>query len=183
MTPDQKLAGLLWYVENGSPVFPCSEDKNPLTDHGFKDASTSAEQIRKWHETWPHALWGVRTGPRKDGGAGIFVVDIDINHKSGKNGFVTWDALRDQYSEPIETVTARTRTGGQHLFFRFPDGHIIPSKQDALGEGIDVKSTGGYVIVAPSDGWSYELSPRDTPLADPPQWILSRVNGRTKTAS
>lgn len=50
------------------------------------------------------------------GGAGICVVDIDA--KSG--GFETWDLLRDENPEHIETVTVETGGGRQHLWFIYP---------------------------------------------------------------
>jgi virulence-associated protein E/bifunctional DNA primase/polymerase-like protein/primase-like protein len=184
ISPEQKIAALLWYARQGMPIFPCGADKQPIIKdgNGLHDATTNETVITRWHENYPRALWGVKLGAKKDGGAGIVVIDIDVNHENGKNGFATWDALRDAHSEPIETVTQRTKRGGLHYFFKYPDEHIVPSKQDALGEGIDIKSTGGYVIVPPSDGWNYELSPRDVPLAEMPEWILSRANGRMETA-
>src|SRR5687767_485840 len=114
----QPLQDLIWYATQGWPVFPCGRDKNPLTEHGFKDATTNTEQIQKWYGDMPGALWAIATGAKKDGGAGIVVIDIDMNHEKGKNGFVTWEALRDEHSDPIETVTAKTRRGGNHLFFK-----------------------------------------------------------------
>jgi hypothetical protein len=36
MTPEQKLAELLWDVNHGYPMFPCGPDKKPLTEHGCK---------------------------------------------------------------------------------------------------------------------------------------------------
>jgi hypothetical protein len=39
----------LWYAEHGFPIFPCSpHGKEPLTPHGFKDATTDLQQIREW---------------------------------------------------------------------------------------------------------------------------------------
>ncbi|MDQ3004163.1 MAG: bifunctional DNA primase/polymerase [Chloroflexota bacterium] len=181
MTP--QLQQLLFYASNDWPIFPCGRDKTPLTEHGFKDATTNAEQIQKWYRDMPGALWGIATGAKKDGGAGIAVIDIDIDHEAGKNGFVTWEALRDEHSDPIETVTAKTRRGGRHLIFNYPDGHVVTSRANVLGEGIDVRAKGGYIIAAPSDGWSYELSPEDTPLMDLPEWILRRVNGRMESTT
>src|SRR5687767_11501226 len=92
-TDKQKLNALLWYADHSYPVFPCGADKQPLTVHGFKDATTDHQQIRRWNQTMPAALWAVATGAKKDGGAGIVVIDIDTNHQTGKNGFATWDAL------------------------------------------------------------------------------------------
>jgi hypothetical protein len=176
MTPEQKLAGLLWYVNHGWPVFPCGPDKKPLTKNGFKDATLNAATVKSWHEKMPGALWGMATGPTKENAAGLVVIDIDT-HDENKNGYSTWEQLREEYSEPIETVTAKTGGGGQHLYFQYPAGHIVKSGQDVLGPGIDVRARGGYVIVPPSEKYMYEFSPRDTAVMELPAWILSRVNG------
>lgn len=180
MTPEQKLAGLLWYVNRGWPVFPCGPDKKPLTTHGFKDATLDAAQVKSWHEQTPGALWGIPTGSTKEGGAGLVVIDIDNHPEKHVNGFPTWDNLRDENSDPIETVTVKTGGGGLQLYFKYPDGHMVRSGTDILGHGIDVRARGGYVIVPPSvtdAPYIYELSPRDTEIMELPEWILKRVNG------
>jgi hypothetical protein len=59
--------------EWGVAVFPCGFNKQPLTDHGFKDATRNLEQISEWWSRWPDALVGVPTGVA----SGLLVVDID----------------------------------------------------------------------------------------------------------
>ena len=73
----------LQYAARGWPVFPCSSRKLPLTEHGFKDASTDKRQIHDWWTRWPHALIGMPTGER----TGLAVLDIDM--KNGMNGLRT----------------------------------------------------------------------------------------------
>jgi DNA primase len=58
----------------------------------------------------------VATGSTNQGGAGIFVVDIDPRH----GGDITWDMLRNEHLEPIETVTVTTGNKGSHLYFQYP---------------------------------------------------------------
>lgn len=177
---DKKIAFLEGYIKRGWALFPCGPDKKPLTKNGFKDASLSIEKIRTWHKQYPDANWGMPTGATKDGGAGLVVIDIDA-HAGKANGFDTWDNLRNQYSEPIETVTVKTGGGGRQLYFNYPDnGHIVKSGADVLGPGIDVRGRGGYVIVPPSRTqapYIFELAPKDYKIADLPMWIMTRVNG------
>jgi hypothetical protein len=55
----------LEFASRGSPVFPCFPiSKNPLTDHGFKDASTDPDIIRSWWNKWPSVNLAIATGGR-----------------------------------------------------------------------------------------------------------------------
>lgn len=67
------LTAALTYAAQGWPVFPCSTvDKRPLTPHGFKDATTDEQQIRRWYtEDFPNAMIGIPMGPK----SGVFAVD------------------------------------------------------------------------------------------------------------
>jgi Bifunctional DNA primase/polymerase, N-terminal len=51
-----------------------------------------------------------------------------------------------KHGRPPETAEQLPGGGGRHIFFRDP-GVPVPSE---LAQGIDVKSSGGYIIVAPS---------------------------------
>jgi len=65
-----------------------------------------------------------------------------------------------------ETVTARTPSGGQHLFFRLPDGcGHVPSPVGLL-PGVDIRADGTQVAVAPSQR---EYMPR-LDVKDNPRW-------------
>jgi bifunctional DNA primase/polymerase-like protein len=50
----------LQYAARGWPVFPVSEHKRPLTDHGFYDGTVDPKQIEEWWSWWPGALPVVR---------------------------------------------------------------------------------------------------------------------------
>ncbi len=71
--PDRNalLEAALTYADLGYAVFPCVPgDKNPLTQHGFLDATTDAARIEAWWATHPDANIGLST-------AGLLVVDVD----------------------------------------------------------------------------------------------------------
>src|SRR6185437_4288471 len=98
-------AALMW-AGNGFPVFPCRPaDKAPFTKHSFYDATTDAEQIRRWWAQHPDALIGMPTGLQ----SGIAVLDLDL--KKGKDGLA---AVPDH--ELLTHVQVRTRSGGLHLY-------------------------------------------------------------------
>ena len=68
------LNAALGYAAQGLYVFPIKpRGKTPLTNHGFKDASTDPEQIRAWWTRWPDANIGITTGKA----SGFWVLDLD----------------------------------------------------------------------------------------------------------
>src|SRR5262249_17628732 len=67
--------------------------------------------------------------------------------------------------QQLSPVIAQTVSNGIHLWFR-SDGTL--RCRNSLFDGVDLKSDGGYVIVPPSDGYSW-LKPGDpTSLSDVP---------------
>ena len=71
------------------PVFPCvPRGKQPLTAHGFLDASTDAEIVRSWWRRWPDANIGVPTGSA----SGVDVVDVDVH--GAQSGFGAFERAR-----------------------------------------------------------------------------------------
>ncbi len=54
--PHSKMLSALRLAGEGKPVFPLKPlGKTPLTEHGFKDATTDQEQIQAWWKEWPDA--------------------------------------------------------------------------------------------------------------------------------
>src|SRR5438309_1122239 len=90
-----------WYV---FPLKPRS--KEPLTVHGFHDATTDAAQIASWWSETPDANIGLHPGP-----SGFVIFDID--GAAGRQAAVTLGL----FGEP--TLTAVTPRGW-HLYFRHP---------------------------------------------------------------
>ena len=142
-TSDDIVSAALRYAEQGLPVFPCKpEDKAPLTKHGFKDATTDADTIRRWWKRRPNALIAVPTGAI----SGIAVADLD--NKNGKDGFA---AVPDW--EQRTPVIARTRSGGAHLYFQAAGAPRCSESE--IAPGVDTRGDGGYVIVPPSPGYQW----------------------------
>jgi len=144
------LGAALDYAECGLPVFPCINrpnskvHKHPHTDHGFQDATTDPATIKKWWDKWPNALIGMPTGKP----SGIAVLDLDV--KNGKDGLA---AVPDwQQRSPVVVTTG---SGGKHVYFR--DDGVIRNAQDLNDmPGVDVRGTGGYVIIPPSPGYRWD---------------------------
>lgn len=128
----------------GVPVFPCVPlQKNPLTEHGFHDASTNASIVTEWWHQWPHANVAMPTGFA----SGVDVVDIDV-HASG-SGF---DALQQARSAGLLGTPAwvvSTPSGGMHAYF-LRTGSVEQRSWQAPGRHVDFRGDGGYVVLPPS---------------------------------
>src|SRR3954466_10845433 len=71
------------------PVFPCAPGgKQPLTTHGFHDATADGATVREWWRRWPDANLGIPTGTP----SGVDVVDVDV-HTTG-SGFAAFERAR-----------------------------------------------------------------------------------------
>lgn len=142
-----KLTHALNLAGMGFFVFPLVEGgKTPLIDGFPTKATRDPAQIRRW---WTCPVLGVEqehnigiyTGRFGDGKA---LVVVDVDNKHGKRGD---DALLELELEGYElapTLEVVTPTGGRHLFYVTD----VPVKQgvNVLGEGLDTRSAGGYVV-------------------------------------
>ena len=131
-------AEALAYARGGVLVFPCasgpSGGKEPLTAHGFKDASADEVQIRAWWSQHPTANIGAPTGVN-----GWTVLDIDTDDR----GEIS------RIAEGLQLPrTAMVRTGrGYHIYFGAVEG-VRPSV--SIMAHVDVRSGESYVILPPS---------------------------------
>ena len=135
-------------MARGWHIFPVN-GKTPATKHGFKDASTEERLVEIWFSRFPERGMAVATGDV----SGVWVLDLDSQEAIDRIA-----KLQEEHSPFPKTVTARTRNGF-HVFFRMPDGEDISIGKDVIGAGVDLRGTGGYVVMAPSphpDGGNYE---------------------------
>jgi hypothetical protein len=146
--------------------FPCNNEKKPLTENGFKDASDSPDVHKKWQQTFRSIpYWGFPTGD------GIFVLDVDVE------GLENWKEMTQCHGEPT-TFTVQTRSGGYHYYFGMPTGTVVRNSQDTgntekiFATGIDIRGEGGYVIMP--NGKDYKVI-NDANVAYPPEWIINRL--------
>lgn len=159
-TPLPAAASVL--AQHGVPVFPCApEGKQPITRHGFHDATTDQSQVEAWWHRFPAANIGMPTGRA----SGVSVVDVDVH---GTNGY---DAIRRARRAGLvsgwETMV-RSPTGGLHIYFPAPEAEQ-PSWQ-AGKAGVDFRGGRGYIIVPPSqrqiDGATVLYRPTSFALTD-----------------
>lgn len=128
----------------GIPVFPCvPRGKQPLTVHGFQDASTDSDVVRSWWRRWPGANIGVPTGSA----GGVDVVDVDVH--GIWSGFGAFERARQVGLVEGWAWLVRTPSGGLHAYFLRTTATDQRSWQ-VPSQHIDFRGDGGYVIVPPS---------------------------------
>lgn len=167
-----RAARALGLAIDGFRVIPLKPNgKWPLTPHGVKDASADCGVIAAWWERWPNANVGVATG------RGWFVVDIDM--RASVDGEATWAGVQRVYGEAPMTRVVMTPSGGRHLYFATDTK--VPCSVGKLGQGIDIKGDGGYVVAAGViNGRQYETLV--APIAPAPSWLTELVGRGTVTA-
>jgi Protein of unknown function (DUF3631)/Bifunctional DNA primase/polymerase, N-terminal/Primase C terminal 1 (PriCT-1) len=132
-----------------------SRGKHPRTKNGLSDATTDADQIRKWWNRWPDANIGAVVP------SGYVVVDVDVAD------------LATVFAADETPPTATSRTGrGWHHIYRTP----VPVRPKVgVRTHVDLRGPGSYIVVPPSlhvSGVRYEWDiPIEDGIADAPAWI------------
>jgi len=128
----------------GVPVFPCVPlQKNPLTRHGFRDASTEPGIVDGWWRRWPNANVAMPTGAV----SGVDVVDVDV-HPSG-HGFEALQLARGAGLLDAPAWMVSTPSGGLHVCFLRQEP-VEQRSWQVPERHIDFRGDGGYVVLPPS---------------------------------
>ena len=145
-----------------------SSGKHPRISNGSTGASSDVAKIHRWWARWPDANIGVVTGPR----SGIFVLDVD-----GAAGQASLRAL-GQLPATLRSDTGRTGELGErrgfHLYFTMPARLNLRNSTGLLGQGLDIRAAGGYVVAPPSlhaSGHRYEWA-NVAAIADAPPSLI-----------
>ena len=159
-------------IDRGWAVFPV-HGKKPLKDsRGLHDASRDFDLIETW---WPDGTTrglAIATGQPSR----VWVLDLD-----GPEAIDRFLDLQHEHGKVGPTVTTRTRNGF-HVYFRMPAEGDVRNSAGQVADGIDVRGTGGYVVLPPSphpDGGRYEWakgrSPDELVPIEAPVWLLRMV--------
>lgn len=167
---DQQMAWAAWYVSLGWQVFVLAADSsggkvpsancarcNPkssayephdmatcpcLLCHGFYAATTDLDRIGDMLRTLPTGFLAVRTGRA----SGVFVLDVESKDRgdlpTGLDIVDDWENLNGWPLPP--TLTARSVSGGLHLYFRLP-AEVTVCGTVVERNAVEVKGEGGYV--------------------------------------
>lgn len=162
----ETLEAALELIEMGFRVFPCGEDKKPLTAHGVHDATDDPDKVRAMFARFPRANIGLNC-------EGIFLLDIDA-----KGGILPkwWQAHSDLF-RGVDAPHVFTPGGGIHVYFKRPEGVNLKNSASKIAPHIDTRTGGGYVLVPPSCiggkayRWGAELTHKDE-LPEVPDGLL-----------
>jgi hypothetical protein len=177
-----KLAWAEAYVRLGFKVFPCRsvEDsgkctcgkaecngigKHPLTAKGVKDATDDPEKLKQFFTgAYEIANIGIATGEP----SGIVVLDVDDPK--------ALETFQRQHGSLPKTPSVETGSG-RHFYFIF-DERCSPLKNSVkFSGGLDVRTSGGYVVAPPSvhasgKGYRWIVSPDECEFARLPDWLF-----------
>jgi hypothetical protein len=153
-----------------------SAAKHPRINGGLNAATTDAKQIAAWWSRWPRSNVGLRTGAP----SGLVVVDIDPDH----GGADSLEQLLDRHGALPDGRTVQTGSGGTHLYYRHP-GHAVANSAGKLGDGIDIRGDGGYVIAPPSrhrNGQLYSVTRHGGEIPELPAWMEAALRRQATVA-
>lgn len=127
------VEGAIFMAQQGYKLFPCIPNgKTPATKSWQKWAEESTPtRIKDYGLMHPTHNWGVLC-------QGLTVIDLDVK----KNGIDNFKTVENALGLLPDTLKVRTTTGGYHLYLKGRTRNSV----GALGEGIDTRSNGGYVI-------------------------------------
>ncbi|MBK3629761.1 bifunctional DNA primase/polymerase, partial [Streptomyces sp. MBT49] len=184
------LNAALHAAAHGWQVFPLRPGTKRPALHGEQSCPRTGSCVgghRKWEErattdpdriraTWSHGPFnvGIATGPSR-----LLVVDLDVPKDKGSSdapgGAATFGALCERTGHPVPaTYRTRTASGGTHLYFTVPDGIRLTNTAGTVGELVDTRAWGGYVVAAgsltPAGCYEALCGPETVPL---PGWLQS----------
>jgi hypothetical protein len=155
------------YLARGWSVLPVGQDKRPLGlwAEYQKRRATDAE-LSEWRSKWGDAGVGIIAGAI----SGLLIVDIDA--KDAASFATAKERLSACLSDSLVCPMARTRSGGEHWYFKRPEPGM-GNRAHVDGLPIDIRCDGGYVVAPPTPGYSWIVSPYDCELPEPPQPLLA----------
>ena len=155
------------FAQRNLPIFPCQQrGKEPACSRGVHDATSNLDRIHSWWGPCNDLNIGLAYGEP----SGLFIIDVD-----GTEGEATLRKLEEIHGILPPTREAITgRNGGRHAYFRL-GRHKVRNSAGKLGAGLDVRGTGGYVLLPPSihpsgRPYSWSVDSADH-IAPAPDWL------------
>jgi hypothetical protein len=145
---------------------PAKHPLGRLVPHGLKDATADATRLEHFLRCRPDANIGCAT-------QSIVVIDIDPRH----GGDIA--TLESIHGRLPPTWVAASGGGGSHIYFAAPPAPtLICNSANKLSPGVDIRASGGYIVLPPSNhisgghyAWQAGCAPDQLPLAPLPTSI------------
>jgi len=161
----------------GFQIFPVAPNSKIPAIKQWQHPLSADEMARWFGGPTTSCNIGIHCGKLLDRDAYLCVIDIDV--KDGRDGRVAMDQLAILGKDFPPTLSAKTPTGGLHLFY----WSSVPIKNgvNCLGVGIDRRGLGGYVVAAGSeiDGKKYEWI-NENPMAEALDWMVQPASPRAQ---
>jgi hypothetical protein len=179
--PESVVAAAIAQIEQGFAVFALRADaKVPVTEHGFKNATTRPDWIRKQLEAPAAGNYGLvwpAASPER-----VVVFDLD----DGGGADRPWrDRMLDLVAQhgplPASKITT-TPSGGRHAFYRWPANAPIPAGDELFG--FTVRWPGRGYLVGPGSriGEHEYIAGPVTEIAPlPATWVTAALAQRPAT--
>ena len=176
--PESVVAAAVEQIGQGFAVFALKADsKVPVTEHGFKNATTRPDWIRRQLEAPAAGNYGL-VWPA-DRPERVVVFDLD----DGGGADRPWrDRMLDLVARhgPLHaTKTTATPSGGRHAFYRWPADVPVPAGDELFG--FTVRWPGRGYLVGPGSriGDREYIAGPVTEIADlPERWVAAAVAER-----
>ncbi len=180
------------YARQGWAVFPLAGKVPAIKGaRGCLDATSDVDEVAELWRPRPDAGIGMACGSV----SGVWVLDIDVKApalRTGEDATIDGESalleLEMTYGALPPTLMAVTGTGGRHLFWQMPEGVDVRNGQGlrtptGIRSGIDVRGTGGYVVLPPSphpNGNLYRWHDGAVDIAEAPAWLVELVTTSAK---
>lgn len=153
----------------GLAVFPVRPNrKEPALRDWQARAASEPDAAERLLREYPGCNIGVVTGER----SGVFVLDVDCK---AVDGLTKLAELQDAHGQLPSTWETRTPSGGLHFWFAYPNDRSVGNRA-GFALGLDIRGTGGFVVVPPSRTaaglYSWARAPRKEGLSEAPSWLL-----------
>ena len=142
--PRIKWGAVQELIERGGLSVIPVKDKRPLLKFwkDFQERSPTRGDLNLWIRRWPDADFAVLTGRR------FIAVDLDTD-----------EAIAFATSELPTTPMKQKTPRGEHWFYSVES----QVRANSAGAGVDIRASGGYLVVQPSKGYQLTWNPRQGP--------------------
>lgn len=174
------VAAAVGELELGFAAFALRANaKIPVTEHGFKNATTKPEWIATQLEAPGAGNYGITWPESSDRVVVIFDLDNGADGRERPWQDRLLDLIRRIGPLPATKATT-TPSGGRHAFYRWPKHVPIPDGDELFG--FTVRWPGRGYVVGPGstiDGVTYLEGPEHAIADLPPQWVAAAIAERS----